>query len=307
MSLSKRIRRGAARVPRLLTVATRLEQDLDAIKISQGRILSAMNAERDSRDLRDYEFKVFSQWGEDGVIQWLTSRLEIPNRIFIEFGVEDFRESNCRFLMMKDNWKGLVIDGSEANLRRLRDAYYFWRYELLAICKFVTREDIDELILGAGLSGDIGILSIDIDGVDYHVWEAIKAVSPRIVIIEYNSVFGPHRAITVPYDPNFQRTEKHYSNLYFGSSISALAQLGNKMGYTLIGGTSEGVNAFFVRNDVMNSDVESRLPAEAYAESHFRESRDEGGNLSLLTGRDRLALIEGLPVLNVDTGLEERL
>ena len=99
-------------VPATIVRLLKIDRDLDAIKINQGRILSALNAQKKSSRLIDYEFRVFSQWGEDGIIQFLVSNLNIKNKTFIEFGVEDFSESNCRFLLMKDNWSGFVIDGS---------------------------------------------------------------------------------------------------------------------------------------------------------------------------------------------------
>src|SRR5688572_4954960 len=106
-------RRAPARRPKI-------DRELDDIKINQGRILSELNARKQASPLDAYEFKVFSQWGEDGIIQFLTSSLQIKNRTFIEFGVEDFFESNCRFLLMKDNWSGFVMDGSARNIERLR-------------------------------------------------------------------------------------------------------------------------------------------------------------------------------------------
>jgi hypothetical protein len=94
-----------------------IDEKLDDIKMNQGLILSLMQQEQRSKKLQDYEFKVFSQWGEDGIIQQLTKTLEIKNKTFIEFGVETFFEANCRFLMMKDNWTGFVIDGSSKNIQ----------------------------------------------------------------------------------------------------------------------------------------------------------------------------------------------
>lgn len=307
MAYRHRIGRGIERISALLRAGVRHDQQIEDIKIAQGRILGALNRRESSTELRDYEFKVFSQWGEDGIIQKLVDSIEIPNKTFVEFGVEDFLEANCRFLMMKDNWAGLVIDGSLANAKRIEQSYYYWRYELSVVNSFVTRENINALISAAGFSGDIGILSIDVDGVDYHIWEAITVVSPRIVIVEYNSVFGPDRAITVPYDPAFQRTAKHYSNLYFSCSIKALARLGQRLGYTLVGGTSQGVNAFFVRSDLMTDKLRSCTPEQAYAVSRFRESRDRDGLPSFVDRKNRYALIRGLPVLNVETGNEEPL
>lgn len=274
----------------------------DDIKINQGRILAEMNRGKTSRNLADYEFKVFSQWGEDGILQRLVERIPLAERTFIEFGVEDFSESNCRFLMMKDNWRGFVIDGSERNVAAIRSAYYYWRYDLTAVSAFITRENIDDLLARSGFGEDLGILSVDIDGNDYHVWEAISGFRPRIVICEYNAVFGAERKISVPYHPRFQRTVKHHSNLYFGASLAALAYLGRRKGYTLVGTGSAGANAFFVRDDLMTGDFAALTPEAAYHPSRFRESRDAEGQLTFVGGEDRLALIAGMPVIDVETG-----
>jgi hypothetical protein len=152
------------------------------------------------------------------------------------------------------------------------------------------------------LDHDLGILSIDIDGVDYFVFEAITDFRPRILIFEYNAVFGRDRKISVPYSDNFQRTESHYSNLYFGASLAALTDLANKRGYTLVGTNSTGINAFFIRNDLMNDSLPALDAQSAFTMLRTRESRDRGGKLTLLEGDDRLDLIKGLPIYNVETG-----
>ncbi|MGH7869018.1 MAG: hypothetical protein ACREP9_15625, partial [Candidatus Dormibacteraceae bacterium] len=195
------------------------------------------------------EFRVFSQWGEDGIIQFLLAHIPIPNPVFVEFGVENYLEANTRYLMHRNNWSGLVLDGSEAHISDLKARSEFWRHDLLAVNSFITRENINSLISGAGIEGDIGLLSIDIDGNDYWVWEAIEVISPRIVICEYNALFGPRLPITIPYQADFHRTHAHFSNLYFGASLSALFSLGQQKGYRFIGCNSSGVNAFFVRED----------------------------------------------------------
>lgn len=282
-----------------------IQFDLEQIKINQGVILSELQLHRTSKALRDYEFKVFSQWGEDGIIQHLLRTIEVKNKTFIEFGVQDFSESNCRFLLMKDNWRGYVIDGSSRNIAKLRGSYYFWRYRLEAVAAFITTDNIDKLLAMSGLDEDLGILSVDIDGNDYHVLEAISHFRPRILICEYNSVFGSDRAISVPYASDFYRTAAHYSNLYFGASLAAMVHIARIKGYTLVGTNSNGVNAFFVRNDLVNDSHERPTVAEAYVEANIRESRGPDGRQTYLSGRERLALIAGLPVVNVVSGAAE--
>ena len=123
-----------------------IERRLDEIKIGQGAILASLNRAKSDAKLSEYEFKVFSQWGEDGILQHLTSAIDIENRTFIEFGVEDFYESNCRFLLMHSGWQGFVIDGSQKNIDRLQRSYFFWRYPLKARCGFVTAENVNSLL-----------------------------------------------------------------------------------------------------------------------------------------------------------------
>jgi hypothetical protein len=288
-----------------LTTLLKITERLDEIKINQGLILSQLNENKHSRNLKDFEFKVFSQRGEDGIIQHLTKTVDIKNRTFIEFGVEDFLESNCRFLMMKDDWRGFVIDGSGSKLNKLKKSYFYWRHDLVAFESFITRENINELLAKSGFDEDLGILSVDLDGNDYHVLEAITFFKPRILICEFNAVFGPTRKISTPYDPRFFRTAKHYSNLYFGASLSAMTFLANKKGYSLVGTNSISSNAFFVRHDLLNPRLDSVGAEQAFVPSNVREGRDERGNLSYVSRDERLKVIEGLPVLNVETnGME---
>jgi len=279
----------------------------DEVKMNQGLILAELKGRKESKNLQDYEFKVFSQSGEDGILQRLTRVIDIENKTFIEFGVEDFFESNCRFLMMKDNWSGFVIDGSASNIRRLKESYFYWKYELAALDSFITRENINDLLAKSGFGEDLGILSIDLDGNDYYVLEAIRFFKPRILICEYNAVFGAERKISVPYDAGFVRREKHYSELYWGASLGAFAYAAKERGYSLVGTNTTGCNAFFVRNDLLNAQVEVLRTGEAFSPSKFRDSRDQKGNLTYLSGDARLELIKGLHVLNVETNLIESL
>ena len=144
---------------------------------------------------------------------------------------------------------------------------------------------------------------MDIDGNDYWVWQAIDVISPAIVVCEYNAVLGDQHELTVPYLASFQRTRAHHSNLYFGASIKALIGLGKAKGYSFVGTTSTGCNAFFMRNDLAPK-VLSRLDAIKAFPSNVRESRDAQGDLTFANGTDRLRLISHLPVVDLATGLE---
>jgi len=253
--------------------------------------------------LEQVEFKVFSQWGEDGIIDWLVERAEIPAHLhtFVEFGVESYVEANTRFLLQNRNWRGLVMDGSVNLIEQLkRNQRLFWAHDLSAKAVFITRENINELLVEGGFSGEIGLLSIDIDGNDYWVWESISAVRPVLCICEYNAVFGDMWPLSIPYDRNFVRTRPEYRNLYFGASITALRRLAKRKGYTFLGTNSAGVNAFFVRDDYA-ARFEAAIANTALFPSKLRESMSESRRLSFQRGSARADLIERLPVVNTET------
>ena len=249
---------------------------------------------------RDQEFRVFSQWGEDGLIQHLVAEVPIARRVFVEFGVEDYQEANSRFLLVNDGWAGLVMDADENNIRRIRRDPLFWKHNLKARHAFVTRENIDGLLAEQSLSGDIGLLSIDIDGNDYWVWEPLTAVSPAIVVIEYNARFGPARAVSVPYDERFERSKAHHSMIYYGASLRALWLLGRRKGYALVGCNAAGNNAFFVRKDLQPASLPAQRPEQAFVPARFREARDERGELALLDASQEEEILRGLPLVEVE-------
>lgn len=276
-----------------------LVHEIELNRILTGTLMSRQLPSSVS-SLHDVEFRVFSQYGDDGIIQYLLERVDAPES-FIEFGVETYRESNTRFLLVKDNWRGLVIDGSESNVASIKKLPEHWRHDLTALASFITRDNINSLFSSAGFTGEVGLLSIDIDGNDYWVWEAIDVVSPVVVVAEYNSVFGAEAKVTVPYAHDFTRRAAHHSNLFFGASLAALCDLAERKGYAFVGSNSNGNNAYFVRLDQLG-DLPRLTAAEGYVESRFRESRDESGSLTHLSGSARLDAIAHLSVHDLTTG-----
>jgi hypothetical protein len=276
-----------------------LRADLDALKI-----LAAQPMIQKIRDgisfpsIHDVEFKVFSQFGDDGIIQYLIHRLAPLPDVFVEFGVENYRESNTRFLLANNNWRGLVLDGNQKSVAQIRNEEIYWRHTLTANCAWITRDNINELIRDAGFSGEIGVLSIDIDGNDYWVWEKLDVVDPMIVIVEYNSVFGPDLAVTIPYNKNFSRFKAHYSGQFWGASLPALDLLAKRKGYSLVGCNSAGNNAYFIRKDKIDS-LRALNVKEAFVDARWRDSRDKGGKLDYLTGAERFNAIAHLEVYDL--------
>jgi hypothetical protein len=274
---------------------------LSAIQESLGRIESALNAARPNGNPRDYEFKVYSQWGEDGIIDYLVSLVPVTTRSFVEFGVENYTEANTLFLLKHRYWRGLVIDGSHDNIATIKRTAEYWRYDLRADASFITRDNINDIITRNGLNGDLGLLSIDIDGNDYWVWEAINCINPSIVVAEYNSLFGPVAKLSTPYKDDFVRSEAHPSNMYYGASIAALDHLAQVKGFSLVAGNSAGNNVFFVRNDLLGS-LKRITPQEAYVQAAFREAHTEQGEVLYLTFAERQAAIAYKPVVDIVSG-----
>lgn len=257
-------------------------------------------------NIQDAEFSAFSQWGDDGIIQYLIHTLELTNKTFIEFGVSNYVESNTRFLLLNDNWKGLVIDGSESNVNFIRNDSISWKYSITSTHSFITKDNINTLIADAGFEGEIGILHIDVDGNDYWFWETIDQVDPIIVIMEYNSVFGNKGAISVPYKHDFFVTREHHSNLYFGASLKAMDYLASKKGYSLVGSNSNGNNAYFIRNDKLRG-IRKVTVDEAYVQCNFRQNRDKNGSFTFIDDLKMIKECSELTVIDVINTSQSRL
>lgn len=202
--------------------------------------------------LADTGFRVFSQFEEDGKLLFLFALLGMNKPTFVEFGSDDGVNSNSANLYFHFGWTGLFIDGNAKAIDRGRR--FFSRYPHphfvppVFVNSIITAENINELISKGGQTGEIGLLSIDIDGNDYWVWKAIDVIQPQVVIIETHVEFGMHDII-VPYDPNYMFPGKH--PLYHGASPVAMVKLAAKKGYRLVGANDRGFNLIFLRNDLL--------------------------------------------------------
>jgi hypothetical protein len=221
---------------------------------------------RDPKRLLAHGFRGYSQHDEDGMIQEIFKRIGMTNQVFVEFGVGDGTENNTVYLLLS-GWRGLWIDGSDANSAAIRGRFSSFIQDgpLKFVQGFVDRDSINGMIEKAGHSGEIDLLSIDIDGNDYWVWEVISVVKPRVIVIEYNSVFRPPVAVVAEYNRNFVWD----GTSYYGASLQALEGLGSRKGYALVGCSLSGINAFFVRQDL----VGDKFCAPFTAENHFEPPR----------------------------------
>jgi hypothetical protein len=237
-----------------------------------------MTPESQRQLLLSVENKVFSQFKEDGILQFLFQRIGTTNRRFVEFGIGNGKECCTANLSINHGWSGLLMDGIAKDVEKAR-AYYASLPQIkpgqVEIRQaFITRENINDLLIDFGATGEIDLLSLDIDGNDLWVWQAITAIDPRVVVIEYNAAFGTDKSISVTYDAAFERFAKHPSGLYHGASLAAFATVGRELGYRLVGCESSGVNAFFVKQrDADFARLVELSPQDAYYEHAWRKAK----------------------------------
>jgi hypothetical protein len=201
-------------------------------------------------------FRVFSQFEEDGKLLFIFSVLGMKNKCFVEIGSDDGVNSNSANLYFNFGWYGLFIDGNPKSIKRGQRFFskypHPWFFKPKFVCSMVTRENVNQLIEEAGISGPVGLLSIDIDGNDYWVWDSITVIDPEVVIIETHNEFGL-KNIVVPYDPDYFYPGKH--QVYHGASPVAMARLANKKGYRLVGANELGFNFIFVKRGLAEKEI----------------------------------------------------
>lgn len=201
---------------------------------------------RQAGDLRAFERRVFSQNGEDGILQEILNRVGEGGRFFVEFGVESGAECNCAWLVREKGWQGLFIEPEEAQYRALVERYRD-RPGARCLREKVTSANIEALLGAHGVPPELDVFSIDIDGNDYWVWAAVRRWRPRVVVIEYNASHPPPRRWVMREDPDYRWN----GTSYHGASLASLVALGRNKGYTLVATDTRGVNAFFVRDDLV--------------------------------------------------------
>ena len=184
-------------------------------------------------DLEAHESNVYSQCGDDGVLLRLFELLGVTNRRFVEFGAWDgVHFSNTANLRLHHDWSGLLMEGSDR-----ADGQLVKRETIRA-------ENVNELFRKYEIPRAFDLLSIDIDGNEYWIWEAVRDYRPRVVIIEYNIFFSIDVSKTMPYDAGHRWDE----TMFHGASLAALRKLGRKKGYSLIHTDSYTPNAIFVED-----------------------------------------------------------
>lgn len=200
--------------------------------------------------LRDVEFRAYSQTGEDGILLYIFALLGITNRRAVEICAGNGTTCNTANLIINHGWHGLLFDGNYEQIRFGQRFYAQNEDTFLSpphlVHAWITRDNVNELITRYGFQDEIDLLSLDLDGVDYWIWQAINCIQPRVVVVEFSNMWGPDRAVTVPYHPDFRSRAVHPH--YCGASLAAFIKLGRQKGYRFVGTQRYGFNAFFIRD-----------------------------------------------------------
>ena len=253
--------------------------------------------------LEESECKVFSQNGEDGILDYIIYKLEIKRPTFIEIGVGSYIEANTRFIYDRFAPKGIIID-AEKNLRnKVFSNVNSWKGDLRVVEQKISTENINNII-SENCDFNIDIFSLDIDSVDYWIIDKLDSNLCKIFVAEYNSVFGGTLEVTVPNLDNFDRKTYHYSHLCYGMSLKALINLMAKKNFYFIGTNSVKNNAFFVSKDYPKEEYFKNLEIENltyYTDSNIRESRNTKGDLNYLSGKKKIKEIQDCEVIDVSS------
>jgi len=269
--------------------------------VGQVQISQNKNKYEEIADLTETEVKIFSQNGEDGIINYLVDKLKLNNKNFVEIGVGNYRESNTRFLYNTYHPKGLIIDCIDDMEKKVKPFVNLWKGDLRICNKQINSDNILDT-LNQECDYEIDIFSIDIDSVDYWIVEKLKKNISKIFVAEYNPVFGSEFEVTVPNISGFERNKYHYSNLCYGMSLRALINLMDKKNYYFIGTNLQKINAFFISKDFNKEEFFKNIKIkdlDNYTNSNIRDSRDKNNNLSYLSGDKKFKEIEECRVINL--------
>lgn len=232
---------------RMSAAFTKLSKPISRLGLGLRAVLRVLKLDPEAlpypQRLMVQRYRLQSQNEEDGITLALFERVGTTDRRFIEIG-SGLSGGNSACLASELGWTGLMLDGDQERMIQVGRRFPGVR----AVGAWITRENINALVGDAGFEGEVDFVSIDLDGNDYWVWEALTVCSPRVVVVEYNSAFGPERAVTIPYDAKFDR--HNYRFVYYGASLAALTKLAAAKGYRLVTTEPTGVNAYFLRNDV---------------------------------------------------------
>tara|TARA_B110000438_G_scaffold299564_1_gene349997 strand:+ start:4403 stop:5350 length:948 start_codon:yes stop_codon:yes gene_type:complete len=254
------------------------------------------------------ECKIFSQNGEDGILNYIISMLKLERPNFIEIGVGTYIEANTRFIYDRFSSKGIIIDSVNNLKTKVFSNVNSWKGDLRVVEEKVSTENINNII-SENCDFDVDIFSLDIDSIDYWIIDKLKPNISKIFVAEYNAVFGSSLEITVPNLKDFERKKYHYSHLCYGMSLKALINIMKKKNFYFIGTNSIRNNAFFISNNYPIDEYFKNLEINKlnhYVDSNIRESRDIKNNLNHLYGENKLKEIYDCEVIDLSSDKEKK-
>lgn len=287
---------GVRRLAREAIYRLKRIQSMQRINCGLARVAAVRGTRMlDDADPRTWEFSAFSQNGEDGITDFLIQRLNSANRYFVEIGASDGAENNSSWLAIARQYRGLMIDGNQRKSDYCRFLMGGLSIGVQVSSLFVAKENIVDLHNQITIV-DPDFFSIDIDGVDYHIAEALmeQGFRPKIVVVEYNSCFGPVELVTIPYSPDFNYRKAHPTQLYYGASIGAWRHLLERRGYKFLTVESNGVNAFFIRPECFSESLCAGINGVGFEENFLQTMR------FAMPWDKQFALIEHMPFVCVD-------
>ena len=220
--------------------------------------------------LFEYGFSIFSQHEEDGILLYIFSLIGTTNKKCIEMCIGNGVESNTANLIVNHFWTGLLFEGDPKNVEIAKMFYAFHKNTRIFPPKiqqdWIDKENVNSLIEENGFKGEIDLFSLDIDGMDYYLFEALEVISARVVVLEINHLWGYEKSLTVPYDKNFKAEFSVDGSDYAGASIKAFIKLAAKKGYRFVGTNRFATNAFFIRNDIRHAKLEEVTDLSIYFE-----------------------------------------
>jgi hypothetical protein len=297
---------------RILRRGQRLEiQSRMATAFSRAAATAAAREPDPARPLT-WEFSGFSQHGEDGIVDYLCDKMVGRNRYFVEIGAADGLQNCSAWLAFARRFAGVMIEGNPDLTRYCLQVLREAKCHNVATVNQLVAEDNVAALMKYCPYRDPDVFIIDIDGIDFYVMQAVLELElrPKLVVVEYNSVFGPERSVTVPYDERFSRQEAHPSMLYYGVSIAAWRNLLEKYGYAFVTVESNGTNAFFVHRDAFPEGFVGSLHGIDFLDNASDKNggtalrRDDRGDWTV-PARDwqrQFEMIEDLPLVTVTRG-----
>jgi hypothetical protein len=255
-------------------------RDRQRINIALSKGAAMMQARNiDVRLPSTWEFSGFSQNGEDGIIDVLRKQLSSSNRYLVEIGAADGIENNTGWLLVAEKYNGLLIEGSKKLVERAKRMLAAYSIGIEFHNIFVNKESVRE-IRSLALYDDPDVFSLDIDGNDYYVAQAILETGfrPKIVVVEYNSALGAERSLTIEYKADFVCAKAHPTHLYYGVSISGWRKFFTAHGYRFVTVDRNGVNGFFVDPRHFDKSFLDGVCSQDFAENQSQYKRFRKGN-----------------------------